>query len=72
MIPLMRRLRALRKKEKAAVAVNEALLASALTDQQQAIAALAAADVQAGKLESMDARNHYSESMTYAFRGRTI
>jgi hypothetical protein len=69
---LMKRLRALRKKDKDAVVVNEAILATATSHQAEALAALEQAEVQAAKLAGMDARNHYSESMTYAFRGRTV
>lgn len=69
---LMKRLRALRKKEKEAIVVNEAILDSATDDHLAALAALATAAEQASTLADMDIRNHYSESMTYAFRGRTV
>lgn len=68
---LMKRLRLRRKKEEDAVVTNEAILVDADLHHQEALVALEAADVQAQKLADMDVRNHYSESMTYAFRGKT-
>lgn len=38
---------------------------------RQALEQLSEATYQAGQLADTDRQNHYSESLTYAFRGRT-
>ena len=43
----------------------------ALEMQRRAQELLAAAEEQAKRLQAADHRNHYSESLTHAFRGRT-
>lgn len=54
-----------------ATAVNEAAKEAADRDHEHALARLAEATEQADTLSGMNNRNHYSESLTYAFRGRT-
>lgn len=66
-----KRLSELRKVNEDATAVNESAAAEADRDHQIALARLIQAEAQAAKLSGMDKRNHYSESLTHAFRGRT-
>lgn len=66
-----KRLSELRKTNEDAVVVNESAKLDADRDHQIALAKLAQATRQADTLIGMDKRNHYSESLTHAFRGRT-
>jgi hypothetical protein len=66
-----KRLSELRKVNTDAVAINESALKDADREHQIALARLAQATAQADTLTGMDKRNHYSESLTHAFRGRT-
>lgn len=66
-----KRLSELRKVNEEKLVVNETAKIEADRDHQLALARLAEATEQANKLTGMDRRNHYSESLTHAFRGRT-
>jgi hypothetical protein len=67
----LKRLSELRKENDTATAASECVLATADRDHQIALARLAQATEQADTLSDMNTRNHYSQSLTYAFRGRT-
>ena len=67
----LKRLSELRKTDEDAVVVNETAKHDAERDHQIALARLAQATKQADTLTGMNNRNHYSESLTHAFRGRT-
>ncbi len=62
----------LRKTNEDAVVVNESAKQDADREHQIALARLKQATEQADTLAGMNTRNHYSESLTYAFRGRTV
>jgi hypothetical protein len=67
------RLRALRAEAEAAAAQKQAADAAkqdADHRHHEALEKLQAATALAEKLGGMDRRNHYSESLTHAFRGR--
>jgi hypothetical protein len=66
-----RRLAELREANARAARENNEVLQKAETDHETALAMRDVADEQAGKLKSADRRNHYSESLTQSFRGRT-
>lgn len=66
-----KRLSELRKVNEDAAVVNESAKLDADRDHEIALARLQQATEQANKLSGMDRRNHYSESLTHAFRGRT-
>lgn len=66
----LKRLTALRKVNEDALVVNETAKLDAEREHQIALARLAQATDQADRLTGMDKRNHYSESLTHAFRGR--
>jgi hypothetical protein len=68
---LFKRLAHLRKVNTDAVVANEAAKQEADRDHQIALSRLQQATEQADTLSGMNTRNHYSESLTYAFRGRT-
>lgn len=75
---MFNRARALRAVNAAALEVNKAVLAEASRlgehAEQHRLAALERleqATEQAKRLGGADRRNHYSESLTHAFRGRT-
>lgn len=72
------KLRELREINSAAAEASKAVLEQANrhgaeADQKQGLALerLEAATAQAQRLSGADHRNHYSESLTHAFRGRT-
>lgn len=65
------RLRELRDSNKAGVEANEETLKFADTARDVALEQLAHAGEQARRLHGADRRNHYSESLTHAFRGET-
>ena len=67
----LKRLTELRKTDEDAVVANESAKQDAERDHQIALARLAQATRQADTLATMNTRNHYSESLTHAFRGRT-
>jgi hypothetical protein len=67
----LKRLSISRKANEDAVAVNESAKADADRDHQIALARLAQATEQADRLIDMNTRNHFGESLTHAFRGRT-
>lgn len=56
---------------KAALERNRTVLADAERDAETAESIRVQAEQQAAKLRQADHRNHYSESLTHAFRGRT-
>lgn len=67
---LMKKLRAMHEENRAALETNKVILEAA---EQQGVTAEALrdhAERQADLLRRADARNHYSESLTHAFRGR--
>lgn len=66
-----KRLAELREANAAAARENTKVLKQAETDHETALVMRDLADEQAGKLKSADRRNHYSESLTQSFRGRT-
>lgn len=73
-----RRLWALREDHAVAIRNSKAQLeevdrTNPAVDHEQAIAIaqLQEAEAQASRLSASDTRNHYSESLTHAFRGRT-
>ena len=66
-----KRLTALSKANEDAVVVNESAKLDADREHELALARLAEATEQAKRLATMNTRNHYSESLTHAFRGRT-
>lgn len=68
---LFKRLSELRKTDEDAVAVNESSKLSAARDHEIALARLAQATRQADTLADMNHRNHFGESLTHAFRGKT-
>ena len=57
---------------KEALERNRTILADAERDAEAVEAIRAQAEQQAAKLRKADTRNHYSESLTHAFRGRTV
>lgn len=69
---LLRKLLPQHAANKAALERNKTILAVAERDAETAEAIHAQADEQAKKLRQADTRNHYSESLTHAFRGRTV
>jgi hypothetical protein len=68
---LFKRFSELRKVNEDALVVNESAKQDADRDHEVALARLAEATEQADRLANMNHRNHYSESLTHAFRGRT-
>ena len=75
---LFKHVRALRAANTAALEVNKAAIAeanrlgkNAEAHRQAALDRLEQATEQAKRLGGADRRNHYSESLTHAFRGRT-
>jgi len=68
---LMRKLHAMHTANKEALQSNRAVLADAEREAETIEAIRAQAEEQAEKLRNADTRNHYSESLTHAFRGRT-
>ena len=67
----LKRLAELRKINEDALVVNESAKLDADREHKLALARLKQATEQADTLTGMDTRNHYSESLTLAFRGRT-
>lgn len=74
---LFKKLAGLMEADKAAIENSEALLAEAErtdphvdAEHEVALEQLSKAAEQARRLKAMDANNHYSESLTKAFRGR--
>jgi hypothetical protein len=68
---MFKRIRELLTENRAAAEVNNAALEAAEREHQLALARDRRAEEQAMILCGMDRRNHYSESLTFAFRGRT-
>lgn len=66
-----KRFTALRKANEDAVVVNESAKLDADREHEIALARLAEATEQASRLTTMNTRNHYSEGLTHAFRGKT-
>lgn len=67
----LRKIRAMHDANKEALESNRSLLETANRDAETVGAIKAQAEQQATKLRQADNRNHYSESLTHAFRGRT-
>jgi hypothetical protein len=77
-VKLFKNLHLRRTEDQAKADTSQALLEEtcrtepeALEMQRQAQELLARAEEQAQRLQAADHRNHYSESLTHAFRGRT-
>jgi phosphate uptake regulator len=75
---LFRKLAGLREADRAAIQNSKALLEEAHrtdpavdAEHEEALRRLREATEQANRLKSMDKQNHYSESLTQSFRGRT-
>lgn len=68
---MFKRIRELLRESREATVQNEALLADAERQHMLALEQDAHAEAQALTLVGMDQRNHYSESLTHAFRRRT-
>jgi hypothetical protein len=68
---LMRKLYAMHAENKEALESNRTVLADAEREAESIEAIRTQAEAQAEKLRHADIRNHYSESLTHAFRGRT-
>lgn len=68
---LFKRLSERHRANQEAAAANESAKEAADRDHEVALARLEQATRQAETLSGMDSRNHYSESLTHAFRGRT-
>lgn len=66
-----KKLRQVRRQNEEAAEAHVKVKAQIDRDHERALARLAQATEQADTLSGMDNRNHYSESLTYAFRGRT-
>lgn len=67
----LKRLAQLREANTAAQKNNEQLLKQAGKDHEAALAMHDQVVEQAARLSASDRRNHYSESLTHSFRGRT-
>jgi hypothetical protein len=67
----LRRLADLRAANTTATKATEALIEQADKDHQVALQMRDRVGKQAGKLQAADRANHYSESLTQSFRGRT-
>jgi hypothetical protein len=67
---LMKKLRAMHEENRAALETNKVILEAAERQGETAEALRDHAERQATKLRRADGRNHYSESLTHAFRGR--
>lgn len=72
-----RKIRERRDADREAMAHSQALLEEMVVSEQEmadrhacAVMELARATEQAKKLKAMDTQNHYSESLTHAFRGK--
>lgn len=68
---LFRKLSTLREESEKVIVFTEAVKENAERDHEAALARLEKAEEQARTLSGMDRRNHYSESLTKAFQGRT-
>jgi hypothetical protein len=68
---LMKKLRAMHEENRQALETNKTILEVAIRQGETVEAIRAQAEQQAEKLRQADGRNHYSESLTHAFRGRT-
>lgn len=66
----MKKLRAMHEENRAALETNKVILEAAERQGESAEAIRSQAAAQAAKLRRADGRNHYSESLTHAFRGR--
>ena len=76
---LLQRFRAIKASNTTALEANRAVLAQAevlgehaAAREADALRRLEQATEQAKRLVGADHRNHYSESLTHAFRGRTL
>lgn len=68
---LFRKFIELREANASAASASQAILEDADRDHAVALAKLEEVTAQANTLSTADRRNHYSESLTHAFRGRT-
>lgn len=68
---LMKKLRSMHEANQQALETNRTILETAERQGETVEAIRAHAEQQAAKLRQADGRNHYSESLTHAFRGRT-
>lgn len=68
---LFKRIHRLLVENRERLQVNDVKLEAAEREHQIALARDRIAEEQAHTLSGMDRRNHYSESLTLAFRGRT-
>lgn len=66
---IFKRIKTLLKENRAAAEANRASLQAAEIEHQLALERDRRAEEQAVILSGMDRRNHYSESLTFAFRG---
>jgi hypothetical protein len=67
---IFKRIKDLLRENRAAAEANQASLEAADREHEIALQRDRTAEIQAVTLSGMDRRNHYSESLTYAFRGR--
>ena len=68
----LKRLAELHENNTAATEATEKVLQQADRDHEVALHMRDVVTEQAGRLSGANHRNHYSESLTHAFRGRTV